>query len=148
MDKEILIKNIEEILSAENLLLIDSVIRGDNKTRIVEVFIDGEIGITSEVCNHVSNLIKTAIEEKNLIDSNFRLDVSSPGVDRPVKFLVQFNKHINRNFELKYLSGEENKSCKAKLTGIDGNILTFIEGKNEIKVRFEEIKSAKVLISF
>jgi ribosome maturation factor RimP len=128
--------------------LVDSVIRGDNKMRVVEIFIDGEIGITSDTCNQVSNLIKEAVEEKSLIDSNFRLDVSSPGVDRSLKFLLQYKKHLNRKFELQYLEGEEVKNSKTRLTGIDDGILTFNDGKNEIRVRFEEIKSAKVLISF
>lgn len=148
MDKEILLKNIEEIVNSQNLLLVDSVIRGDNKMRVVEIFIDGEVGITSETCNQISNLIKEAVEEKSLIDSNFRLDVSSPGVDRSLKFLLQYKKHLNRKFELQYLEGEEVKNSKTRLTGIDDDILTFNDGKNEIRVRFEEIKSAKVLISF
>lgn len=148
MDKEILLKKITEIVEGQNLLLIDSVIRGDNKTRIVEIFIDGETGITSEICKEVSDLIKVKIEEENLIDSNFRLDVSSPGVDRPLKFLKQYKKHLNRNFNLVYTLEKEEKSLKTKLTGIDDNILTFNDGKNEIRIRFEEIKSAKVIISF
>lgn len=148
MDKEILVKKVAEIVEGQNLFLIDSVIRGDNKTRIVEIFIDGEIGITSEICKEVSDLIKAKIEEENLIDSNFRLDVSSPGVDRPLKFLKQYKKHLNRNFNLVYTVEKEEKSLKTKLTGIDDNILTFNDGKNEIRIRFEEIKSAKVIISF
>lgn len=148
MDKEFLLNSIEEIVAGQNLLLIETILRGDNKTRIIEVFIDGETGVNSEICNQVSNLIKVRIEEESLIDSNFRLDVSSPGVDRPLKYLLQYKKHINRNFELKYQSGDSVKSAKAKLTGIEGEILTFSDGKNEIRIRFEEIKSAKVLISF
>lgn len=148
MNIEILLKKIEEIIREQNFLLIDSVIRGDNKLRIVEIFIDGEEAVTSEICTGISHIIKTKIEEENLIDSNFRLDVSSPGVDRPLKFLTQYKKHLNRKFDLKFTSEDEEKSIKSKLTGIDDNILTFNDGKNEIRIRFEEIKSAKVIISF
>ena len=148
MDKEFLLNSIEEIVTGQNLLLIEYILRGDNRTRIIEVFIDGEEGVTSETCNQVSNLIKARIEEENIIDSNFRLDVSSPGVDRPLKYLLQYKKHIGRNFELKYQLEDSVKSLKAKLTGIEDDILIFGDGKNETRIRFEEIKSAKVLISF
>ncbi len=148
MDKEIIIKRIEEIVKGKNLLLIDSVIRGDNRLRIVEIFVDGEISVTSETCTELARHIKTVIEEENLVDGNFRLDVSSPGIDRPLKFLMQYKKHLNRNFEIQISVEEQIKSFKTKLTGIDDNILTFNDGKNEIRIRFEEIKSAKVLISF
>jgi ribosome maturation factor RimP len=148
MNKEILLKRITEIVEGQNLLFIDSIIRGDNRTRIIEIFIDGEIGITSEICKEVSSLIKVKIEEENLIESNFRLDVSSPGAERPLKFLKQYNKHLNRSFDLLYMAEKEEKSKKIKLTGINDNILTFNDGKNEIQIRFEEIKSAKVIISF
>lgn len=148
MDKEIILKRIEEIVKSQNLLLIDSVVRGDNRFRILEIFVDGEVSITSETCTELSRMIKTVIEEENLIETNFRLDVSSPGIDRPLKFLIQYKKHINRGFELQYSIDDAVKSIKTKLTGIDDNILTFNDGKNEIKIRFEEIKSAKVLISF
>ena len=148
MDKEIFIKRAEELIKEQDLLLIDAIIRGDNKTRIIELFIDGEVAITSEICSKISNIIKSAIEEENLIDSNFRLDVSSPGADRPLKFLCQYPKHINRNFELSYTSSGQVINIKTKLTGIEDDTLTFNNGKNEIRVRFEEIKSAKVIISF
>jgi len=146
MNKENLVKRVEEIVEAEGLLLIDSVIRGDNKLRIIEIYIDGQDAITTDICSGISRLVKDKIEEENIIDSNFRLDVSSPGVDRPLKYLKQYHKHLNRNILFSY--GSEEKDIKSKLTGIEGNILTFNDGKNEIKVRFEEIKSAKVLISF
>ncbi len=148
MNKEILLKRIEEVVNSRDLLLIDSVLRGDNKLRIIEIFIDGEAPVTSDLCSEISYIIKEVIEAEELIDSNFRLDVSSPGVDRPLKFLIQYPKHINRKFELKFASGDEVKNVKAKLTGVEGNVLIFNDGKNEIRLNFEEIKSAKVLISF
>lgn len=128
--------------------MIDSVVRGDNRLRILEIFVDGETSVTSETCTELARHIKSVIEDENLIDGNFRLDVSSPGIDRPIKFLLQYKKHINRSFELQYSVEEQIKNIKSKLTGIDDNILTFNDGKNEIRIRFEEIKSAKVLISF
>ena len=112
------------------------------------MFIDGEKGITSEDCSDVSRTINEAIQAEGLIESNYRLDVSSPGVDRPLKYLVQYPKHINRNFEITYKVGEENKKLNAKLLRIEGNQLYFSEKNSEHNIKFEDIVRAKVLISF
>jgi ribosome maturation factor RimP len=115
---------------------------------VVEVFIDGEKGITSDDCSHVSRIINEAVQTEYLIDSNYRLDVSSPGVDRPLKFLVQYSKHINRKFEIIYKAGEEEIKLIAKLIRIDGDQLFFEEKNSEYKINFCDIVKAKVLISF
>ena len=148
MDKARILNKIEEIVQSYNFLLIELNIRGDSHLRVLEVYIDGEKGITSEDCSNVSRAINEVIQADDLVESNYRLDVSSPGVDRPLKFLVQYIKHINRNFEITYKVDEENKKFNAKLTRVDGNQLYFLEKNSEHIVKFEDIVRAKVLISF
>ncbi|PKL81669.1 MAG: ribosome maturation factor, partial [Ignavibacteriae bacterium HGW-Ignavibacteriae-3] len=107
MEKLQINSRIEEIVKAHGFILVDLATRGDNHLRIIEVFIDGEKGVTALDCANVSRDIDQAIESEKLVDKNYRLDVSSPGVERPLKFLVQYVKHINRKFELEYNDGGE-----------------------------------------
>jgi len=148
MKKAQLLAKIEEIVTTNGFLPIDTIIRGDNHLRIIEIFIDSEKAVTAEECSFVSKIVNDAIESESLVDSNFRLDVSSPGVDRPLKFLEQYKKHINRKFDLTYYEGNETKNLTAKLIRIEGNKLFFGDGKTEIIVNFNNIVKAKVLISF
>lgn len=148
MEKQQIFSRIEEIVKAGGFVLIDLVIRGDNHLRIIEVYIDGEKGITTVECADVSRAINEAIEIENLIESNYRLDVSSPGVERPLKFLVQYPKHINRKFEVEYNESGEEKKLIAKLSRIDGDDLFFTLKDDEYKISFSNIIKAKVLISF
>ncbi|MDH7605444.1 MAG: hypothetical protein QHH13_11120 [Melioribacter sp.] len=147
MDKSKILEKFEEIVASEGFLLIDLVIRGDDRLRIIEIFIDGENAITTDDCMKVSRLIEKAIDSENLF-KNYRLDVSSPGVDRPLKYLVQYKKHINRKFEISYKGDDKIKKITGKLIRIDGNQLYFQEKNQEIKINFEDIVKAKVLISF
>jgi len=147
MVKSKILEKFEEIVASEGFLLIDLIIRGDDRLRIIEIFIDGENAVTTDDCMKVSRLIEKAIDSENLF-KNYRLDVSSPGVDRPLKYLVQFNKHINRKFEVNYKEDDKIKKITAKLIRIDGNQLYFQEKNQEIKINFEDIVKAKVLISF
>jgi ribosome maturation factor RimP len=148
MEKVNLFAKIEEIVQSLDFLLIETNIRGDNHLKIIEVFIDGEKGINSEDCAAVSRALNDSIENENLIESSYRLDVSSPGVDRPLKYLSQFPKHVNRKFEIIYKDGSEEKKMIAKLIGIEKDQLFFEEKKSEYKIGFNDIVKAKVLISF
>ncbi len=147
MEKSKIFEKLEEIVTSEGFLLIDLVIRGDDRLRIIEVFIDGENAVTTDDCMKISRIIEKTIDEENLF-KNYRLDVSSPGVDRPLKYLAQYNKHINRKFELSYKDEDKVKKIIGKLIRIEGNILYFEEINREIKINFKDIIKAKVLISF
>ena len=148
MEKAQIYKRINEIVRSLSFLPVDIIIRGDNHQRIIELFIDGEKGITTDDCSNVSRAVKEAIETEGLIGTNYRLDVSSPGVDRSLKFIEQYPKHLNRNFDLTFKEGEEKKTIKAKFIRLEGSQLFFEENKSEYKIDIENIISAKVLTSF
>lgn len=145
-------KNIVEIAkeSAEKLgfLLIDISFRGDERNRIIEIYIDNETGITTDDCARLSDEINNIFYERDLISSNYRLDVSSPGVDRPLKYLEQFSKHRNRNFELVISSQDGTLKLNGKLDHIEDNLLYFYINNVLTPIGYDKIKSAKVLISF
>lgn len=144
------IENIREIaqqvVANNNLFLIDFVVRGSESSRVIEVFIDGEKNISADECAFVSREISKKIDELNLLKS-YRLDVSSPGVERPLIYLKQFPKHINRLFEIEFISSGASSTFNGKLISVDDDLLTFRSNK-EIKIKHTDIIKAKVLISF
>ncbi|MBK9098766.1 MAG: hypothetical protein IPM14_11740 [bacterium] len=144
------IENIREIAQQvaeqNNLFLIDLIIRGSESSRVIEVFIDGEVNVTADECALVSREISKQIEEKELLKS-YRLDVSSPGVDRPLVYLKQYTKHLNRLFEVEFTAAGELVKFKGKLSSVEDDVLTFQSNK-EIKIKFPDIIKAKVLVSF
>ena len=139
---------INEILKEKNFFLIDLVYRGNTKQRIIELYVDSEKNVTAEDLAELNRLINSKIEENNLIESQYRLDVSSPGTDKPMKFLGQFPKHINRKFEVSYTSNGETKKLSGRLIKVEGDTLVFLSKQNEISVNFNNIEKAKVIVSF
>jgi len=134
--------------SAENnnLFLVDIIFRGTQHNPVIEVFVDGEKNVSASECAKVSNEIKKVIDEENFYKS-YRLDVSSPGVDRPLIFINQFPKHVNRVFDIEYKTSNDVKNLIGKLISVEDDMLTFF-AKREIKVKFQDIIKAKVLVSF
>lgn len=136
----------QQVAEQNNLFLIDLIVRGSESSRVIEVFIDGEINITAEECALVSREISKQIDEKELLKS-YRLDVSSPGVERPLIYLKQYQKHLNRLFEIEFNVSDSPTAFKGKLISIEDEVLTFQSNK-EIKIKFQDIVKAKVLVSF
>jgi len=145
-------ENIKEIVSKiverNGFFLIDLILRGTEHKRVIEVFIDGEKDISAEDCATVSREIDSELKDLLIKHPDYRLDVSSPGIDRPLKFLKQYIKHVNRKFDISYRSGEEIKKLSGKLASIDGDYLTFISNNKEVIINFNNIVKANVIVSF
>ena len=136
----------QQVTEQNNLFLIDMIVRGSEFNRVIEIFIDGEKNISADNCALVSREICKQIDDRELLKS-YRLDVSSPGVDRPLIFLKQFPKHLNRLFEIEFKASDASSTFKGNLLSIESDILTF-KSDREIKIKFSEIIKAKVLVSF
>ena len=148
LKKKILQEKIEETVKKYGCLLVDVIFRGSPNIPVIEIYIDNEEGVDIELCSNISRELNEIIDSEELLPANFRLDVSSPGVERPLKFLQQYKKHVNRNFEVEFIQGDEKKKFIGKLKSIYNEKLIFESGKSEIEIDFSSIKTAKVLISF
>ena len=146
--KENIVRICNEIAEKLNFFVIDINFRGDNRKKIIELFVDAEINVDADYLADISREINSVIEEQDIIQQAYRLDVSTPGVDRPLKFLKQFPKHINRNIEVAFKTGDELKMITGKLLSVEREELTFLSDKKEILIEFKNISTAKVIISF
>jgi len=142
-------EQIEEVVSSKGFFMIDLVLRGERRNRVIEVFIDSEANVSAEDCAGISREIDKKLEEQNLFESGYRLEVSSPGVNRPLKYLKQFPKHINRKFDVSYRDSGNVRKFSGTLKSIEGNSLVFVKSnQEELKIDFSDIIKAKVIISF
>ncbi|MEN8192154.1 MAG: ribosome maturation factor RimP [Bacteroidota bacterium] len=147
LNKKEILNQVKKITEDLGYLFIEMDFRGDSRNHILEIYIDNENSVNVEDCAKVSRAIGEMIEIESLIESRYRLNVSSPGIDRPMKYIQQFKKNIGRSFEL-VLEDEKDKKYKGKLTSIEDDNLIF-EIENKIKeINMSNIKSAKVIIRF
>jgi ribosome maturation factor RimP len=123
-------------------------------TNNFKVYLDADSGLSIDKCIKINrSLYRTIEEEAWYPDGNFSLEVSSPGVDEPLKMLRQYKKNIGRKLEV--VLTDDSKQ-EGKLISVDENNIQieYTEGKNKkavtiIKdIAFPDIKQATVLISF
>src|SRR5664279_3285374 len=83
----------------------------------IKVFLDADDGITIEKCTKVNKALYKYIEESGLFpDGNFSLEVSSPGIDEPLKLFRQYKKNIGRKIEVVMHDGSR---AEGKLVNIN-----------------------------
>jgi len=146
--KENIESEFNRIIEQSGFHLFELIIRGSLFKPVFEVFIDSEKPVSANDCADVSRKILEFLDNEKFNFKDYRLDVSSPGVDRPLKFLWQFPKNIGRNFEIGFKQNSEDKRIKGKLVKLDNEKLVFEFNNTNTEIEFNEIISAKVLISF
>lgn len=141
----------EKIADREDLFIV-SVKMHPNK--ILEILLDGDNGVNIDDCAQVSRHVGYHLEEENVIDNAYRLEVSSPGIDANFVNLRQYQKNIGRTVQVKL---NDNTKVEGKLTAVDDtkiNVLQKIKEKGkkvqevEKELPFDQIKATKVVISF
>ncbi|MBS1592537.1 MAG: ribosome maturation factor [Bacteroidetes bacterium] len=123
-------------------------------TNNIKVFIDGDNGITIEKCVQFNRKLYKLIEEAALYpEGDFSLEVSSPGVDEPLKIQRQYNKNIGRNIEIIFLDGTKKEGKLLQVAEAD-IIIEFTEGKGkkattqQLVIPFNNIKTTTVQVKF
>jgi ribosome maturation factor RimP len=120
--------------------IIDIQIASEGQKNIVQIFVDTETGITIDQCAEVSRQLAKILELHNVLHDSYVLQVSSPGLKKPLKLLRQYNKNIGRIFKVSFLKEDGIESIVAKLTSVDGEILTFVtENGNAHAIPFSEV---------
>ena len=123
-------------------------------TNNIKIFLDGDNGISIEKCVFYNRILYKRIEESGMFpDGDFSLEISSPGLDEPLKLLRQYRKNVGRKVEVLLKDGVK---IEGKLLEVfDGHIIVEeIKGKNKkqeiIQHNFplDNIKSTKIQIVF
>ena len=124
---------------------------GQDGARIVRVYIDSERGITLDDCQKVSKQISMSLDvtEPEPITGRYQLEVSSPGIERPLFTLDHYKKVIGKRLQIKLLPQSVVRARRryaGKLMAIeDENILLQTEEEDlPVKIAYCEIESAKL----
>lgn len=145
---EIVAQKVRDLLAARpSHFLVDVRIKPTNN---VKVFVDADEGISLADLVDCNRKLYKQLEESNLFsDGDFSLEVSSPGLDEPLKMHRQYKKNIGRYAEVMLADGtkKEGKLTEATEDGIVLETETGKGKKREVKsesLLFDNIKSTKI----
>lgn len=146
-----LLELLDPVAEAEGLTIVRLRLMGGN-TRRLQIMAErpADHDITIEECTRLSRAVSAVLDAADPIAGEFMLEVSSPGVDRPLTRLEDFAtfEGLEARIELDRLA-ENRKRFKGVLAGVDGdNVCIDLEGEEEtLLLPFAWIAEAKLVLS-
>jgi len=126
---------LKPLLEEQNLFLVDVKAAGKAK---VEVFVDGDKGITISQCAEISRFLEQYLDGSALVSEHYVLDVSSPGMDNPLKVPRQYKKRIGRTLDIVKTDGAE---IEAELLAADDEKIRLKEIAKPVKKKKKGVKA-------
>ncbi|NVK50432.1 MAG: ribosome maturation factor RimP [Cyclobacteriaceae bacterium] len=152
--KQKLVELVERNLPDEEHFLVDLQVTPKKDQMNLNILIDADQGLTIDTCAKVSRLVSDEIDALDLIDSAYRIEVSSPGVDFPLSSVRQYRKNVGRELKVLLSDGKEQKGklIEANENGIILSVNVKEKGKKavekELPIAYDEIKKSVVQVSF
>jgi ribosome maturation factor RimP len=152
MDLTAEIRKMVETKLAPGQFLVDVIVTAKNGPGKVLVLVDGDEGVDIDQCGEISRSLSKDLDDSGWLSDQYMLEVSTPGVDQPLRLKRQYKKHVGR--KLKVTLAE--KVVEGKLTDVGENKITLNQeigsGKQKeiatLEIPFGEIEKALVLVSF
>lgn len=138
------------ILDELKLELVDIEYQKEGSNWFLRVFIDKEGGIDIDECGAVSEKLSKRLDEVDPIPAAYFLEVSSPGIERPLKKEKDYHWSIGKRVSVKtYEPIEDMKIFEGTLKEFDGNLLSIEEdNKKTYQIPLEKVASARLAFVF
>ncbi len=139
-----------QVLQDNDLYLVDVELKGSAGNRVIWIYVESESGnVSLDRCVDISREINFLLDAGGWHGKKYTLNVSSPGLDRPLRDIRQYHSNKGRNVRVKYLSDGEEIVSEGKMTGVtDSKITILTENKKELQISFPDIVETYVLASF
>ena len=146
--EELVAAEVEKIIAGTALELVDvEYVRERNW--YLRVFIDKQGGVDLEDCQAVSEKLSKILDEKDPINDNYLLEVSSPGLDRVLKKEKDFVRYQGRDVDIHFFKPHNGtKLLTAVLKGRDGDVLTVSHDETEETLDMKDISQIRLHIDF
>jgi ribosome maturation factor RimP len=146
---------VNEQLTGSDCFLVDVRIAGTKTSqKKVVVWLDGDKGVSIDTCAEVSRRLGNKIEEQELIDTAYTLEVSSPGIDQPLRLPRQYPQHLGRKVRVVLSDGSTHLGTLTQVTEKSILIAEAAKGKKKaaaasaIEIPIDTIEKTFVLVSF
>jgi ribosome maturation factor RimP len=119
------------------------------KHSTLRVFIDGENGINIEDCANASRQVSAVLDVEDPIPTEYTLEVSSPGVDRPLFTAEQYAAYVGEDAKVQLtmpVAGSRN--LKGAITKVEGQMLSLNVNGKELVVALDNIRKGNVIAKF
>ena len=142
-----LIETIEPVIKNAGAYLVDVSIKGSGRQPLFQIFVDQEEGISIERCSQLSKEIALVLDTEYPDLLNYRLEVSSPGLDRALTEERDFRRHIKKDVNI-FLKGESDSEIKGTISAVEKGCVELLTKTGKTIIPIETIKNAKIVLKW
>ena len=133
----------QEVVFGLGFELVDIELTGNRSQQVIRVYIEKPGGILLSDCVAVSRKLGECLDEKGVIDNSYRLEISSPGIERPLRKIQDYERYVGHRVRVRLKGRLKGKRrITGKLVEVEDNIVRIII-KNGEKVSFSLADIAK-----
>lgn len=135
----------EEVIAGTSYFLVDVEVRGHKGTRVLEVYIDSAEDFGHDDIAVVSKELGFLLDVEDVVDGSYKLEVSSPGIKRPLKLPQQYRKNVGRTLRVRYQDEDSEEIIVGDLldAGDDAVELELASGER-VQLSYQTITQARV----
>lgn len=146
-------KKVEQLLlpivQQNHFELVDVEFVKEGPNWYLRVYVDKQGGISIDDCELVSRELEKKMDEADPIEQAYILEISSPGLDRPLKKESDFKRYQGQLVDVKlYQPKNGRKEFQGQLLGLKDSIVTITEEKEELSFDRKEIASIRLAVIF
>jgi ribosome maturation factor RimP len=145
----------ERILNSFGMELVDIEFKREGRLMVLRIFIDKTGGVTLDDCADISRELSAVLDVEDIVPGNYNLEVSSPGLNRPLKKESDYNRYIGRLVKIKTFepladaAGNMRKTFLGELTGFsDGIISVSLREGQKAEIPLEKVAKANLEFEF
>jgi ribosome maturation factor RimP len=136
----------QEIENVELVILEEA---GNRRNKIVRLYVDHAEGVTHELCARISAAVGRALDEVEAFEGAYTLEVSSPGIERPLRKRSHFEAQVGKKIYVKTrVPVEGSKVWQGVLLEVGETELVVQDAGREVRVPLGEIGSAHLIYEF
>jgi ribosome maturation factor RimP len=139
---------IEPICEEEAIYLYSVSVHHESRRQVIKIIADTDSGITLNQCQQLSKKVSDVFYRKDLFQKDYRLEVSSPGINKPLVKPFEFRRNIGRVLKVNYREGEETKSIVGELVSFDDELITIRHKNDEIGIPLTTLEQAKIKLKW
>ena len=135
------------LVEPKDLFVVDVELKTGSGLNEVWLYLDAQDrGVNLDECADISRELGFLMEAHELFENKYRLNVSSPGLSRPLSDVRQYKKNEGRKAKVKFKKEDEYDKTEGSIVGVDENgIMLEDQNGKSVKVLFDDIKEAKIV---
>ena len=143
MDAETLVR---PVIEGAGLELVDVTFHGGGGRKILRVVIDRDGGVDLDTIAEIAERVSRRLDLERFEPGPYELEVSSPGIERPLRQPSEFRRHVGRSVKVKVLHPVDGRtSLTGELTAADDEGIVVDVAGDRVRMRYDEIGSARTV---